>query len=227
LLGITIPAVIAGSLAIVTVAGAKALDPEIKGFGYLEAVQSIGGGFAAVAPWMLLAGSIPASVFIASMFSDSFAVIVPGTPRLGTTMIAATMAAVLAISGIPGDLVRFLTIAAALCAPVAGIMAADYWSHERRWPHPRPGVNYAGYGAWLLGLLCGLLPLLPIPEQFTGVVRPAALYSCVAGFAGYIVLGNIGLKPYQRHRRKRVRLDTWDEEARRTADASSRRSRTH
>ena len=227
ILGIPVPAVVAGSLAILTVAGAKALDPGVKGFGYLAAVESLGGGLATVAPWMLLAGSIPASVFIASMFSDSFAVMMPDTPRLATTMAGATLGAGLAISGIPGDLLRFLTVAAALCAPLAGIMAADYWSHERRWPHPRAGVNYAGYGAWLLGVLCGLLPLLPIPRVFTPVTRPAALYGCVAGFVGYIVLGNIGLKPYQKHRRKRVRLDTWEEPSGPAGRSRTGRSHPH
>ncbi len=225
LLGITVPAVFAGMVGILTVAGIRALNPGLGGFGYLEALSAIGGKVSTVAPWVLLAGSIPAGLFLASMFTDSFTVMIPRLPRTAVTLIAATVAALLAISGLPEHLFVFLTVAAALCAPIVGIMVADYWEHDKRWPHTRPGLNYAGYGAWVLGIVCGLLPLMPVPEQFLPVVQPAAVYSCLAGFIGYVVLGNIGLKPYQKHRRKRVRLDSWEDETVPLAEDRARRHR--
>jgi hypothetical protein len=103
-------------------------------------------------------------------------------------------------------------------------MAADYWQHDKRWPHTRPGVNYAGFGAWLGGFVVGIIPLLPIPEHFLAVAHPSSVFACAAGFIGYIVFGNMGLKPYRKHRRKRIRMNSWADE---TPEAlASRQKRT-
>ena len=211
LLGIAAPAVGAGFLAVLTVAGAKALNPGIAGFGFLESAAGLGGGAAAVIPLLLAAGAIPASWFIAWLAVDSARTMWPGLPGWALSLAVGAVGALTALSGAPAGLALFITISGALCAPVCGIMAADYWQHERRWPHTRPGVNYAGFGAWLLGALAGCVHLMPIPEHFQRLAQPAALLAWAAGFAGYIVLGNLGLKPYRKHRRRRARADAWEE----------------
>jgi len=211
LLSIAAPAVGAGLLALLTVAGAKALNPDIQGLAFLSSAAGLGGAAATLIPVFLLAGAAPASWFIAWLAVDSFKVMFPGLPRPALTAAAAAVAALTALSGLPGNLSLFITVTGALCAPLCGIMAADYWQHERRWPHTRPGVNYAGFGAWVLGVLAGTLHLMPIPEHFQRLAQPAAVLACAAGFAGYIVLGNMGLKPYRKHRRRRTRADAWEE----------------
>ncbi len=208
LTGILAPAVFAGGVALTTVAGARALNPGLGSYGYIEAGESVAGSLGAVLPWLLVIGSIPASCALASMASDSFSVMLPLLGRGRGAVGVATLGIVLAISGLPGELAVFITVAGALCAPLCGIMAADYWLHGKRWPHTRPGINYAGYSAWILGFVTGIAPLLPIPEPFRFAAHPAAVYSWIAGFAGYIVLGNLGLKPYRRPRRKRVPVDS-------------------
>ena len=211
--GIIIPAVVVGSIALLTVAGAQGLDPGLaQNFGYLDAAGNVTGALSSVILPLFLAGSIPASGFIAWMANDSIHVMLPGAPR---AVVAAGVGAgsfLIAALGLPENLPVFLTVAAAFCAPLCGIMAADYWQHEKRWPHTRPGVNYAGYGAWAGGFLVGVIPLLPLPEHFLAVAHPSSVFACIAGFAGYIVLGNMGLKPYRKHRRKKVRLNSWEDE---------------
>ena len=52
------------------------------------------------------------------------------------------------------------SVIGALLAPVAGAMAADYVRSKGRWPGARRGVNIAGYGAWVVGVVVGLSPYL-------------------------------------------------------------------
>jgi cytosine permease len=213
LLGIWAPAAFAGTFALLAVAGIRGLVPGIEGYGFVEVVSGMGGFGGAVIPWLLLLGSIPALCSYSLMAQESVTVMAPGLSRRSAAGLTGVIGVLMAVSGAPADAQAFLTVSGALCAPVCGILAADYWSHDRRWPHTRPGVNFAGYGAWILGFVVGVLPLLPIPEHFQAVAHPAAVYSCLAGFAGYVVLGNIGLKPYRKHRRRRVRPDGEEEPA--------------
>jgi purine-cytosine permease-like protein len=210
--GIVIPACLMGGVGILTVAGARYLIPGLEGFGYLEAVTAVMGRLGPAMAGLLLVGGIPAALFIAWMANDSFAVMLPETSRTVNAIIVGVLAAVVCATGLPGNLQVFFTVTAALTAPLCGIMAADFWQHDKRWPHTRPGINYAGYGALALGIIVGTVPLLPIPEHLLMIAHPAAVYSCLAGFIGYIVLGNMGLKPYRKHRRKRIRKARFDEE---------------
>ena len=45
---------------------------------------------------------------------------------------------------------------------------------------------FAGYVAWALGFLVGILPFLPIPEELKSYLQPAAVYSFVVGFLAYL-----------------------------------------
>lgn len=207
LLGIVAPVTAAGSAALLSIAGWKQLNAVADTFSYLELARASGGILAAAAPFLLLAGALPASAFLAWLAMDSVSVMLPGLPRWAGALGVSAAAFATAALGSPANALAFLTVAGALGAPMFGIMAADYWQHDKRWPHTRPGVNLAGYGAWLLGVGFGLLPVLPIPEHVQRYAQPSAVLACASGFAGYILLGNLGLKPYRKHRRKRVRLD--------------------
>ena len=73
-------------------------------------------------------------------------------------------------------------------------MLADYLLAGRKWAGPREGVNFAGYGAWAVGFLVGILPRL-VPADVAPYTEPAPLYSCLAGFIVYVVLAKAGLEP--------------------------------
>ena len=74
-------------------------------------------------------------------------------------------------------------------------MAADYLLSGRRWAGPREGINMAGYLAWAVGFLVGILPFLPVPAEIKPYLEPAALYGFIAGFVVYIGLAKAGLQP--------------------------------
>jgi cytosine permease len=132
------------------------------------------------------------SSFIAG---NSLATMIPGVPRSTSTMVGAVIAALLAITGVAANLINLFTIIGASFGPICGAMVADYWLSGKRWAGPREGVNLAGYGAWAIGFVIGILPFLPISEDVKPYLQPAAVYSFVAGFLVYVILAKAGLQP--------------------------------
>jgi len=116
-------------------------------------------------------------------------------PRISSTMAGVTVSIVLAVTGVAEHLVDFFTIVGASFGPICGAMAADYLLSGKRWAGPREGVNWAGYLAWALGFLVGILPFLPVSDSLKTYVQPAVLYSFVTGFVVYAVLAKAGLQP--------------------------------
>jgi cytosine permease len=110
-------------------------------------------------------------------------------------MVGAVIAAVLAITGVAANLVTLFTLIGASFGPICGAMVADYWLSGKRWAGPREGINFAGYGAWAIGFVIGILPFLPISDDAKPYLQPAAVYSFVAGFLVYVILAKAGLEP--------------------------------
>jgi cytosine permease len=78
-------------------------------------------------------------------------------------------------------------------------MVADYLLAGKKWSGPREGVNLAGYIAWAVGFIVGILPLdvLPITlsPEMKSYVQPAVVYSFIVGFVVYFALAKAGLQP--------------------------------
>jgi cytosine permease len=74
-------------------------------------------------------------------------------------------------------------------------MLADYLLSGKKWAGPREGVSIAGYGAWALGFVVGILPFLPVSDSLKTAAQPAVVYSLITGFVVYIVLAKMGLQP--------------------------------
>ena len=77
-------------------------------------------------------------------------------------------------------------------------MVADYLLSDKKWNGPREGVNPAGYIAWAVGFIVGILPLdvLPITlsPEMKSYVQPAVVYSFIVGFVVYYALAKAGLQ---------------------------------
>lgn len=185
LTGIALAIVIAGGLPILSVAGARALNPAIAGYSY-DAVIGAQGGFLASAMFLLFAvASITPACFCAFIAGNSFSTMIPGVPRMSSTMAGVTIAIVLAITGVAANLGNVFTIVGASFGPICGAMVADYYLSGREWAGPRQGINWAGYGAWAFGFAVG------IQKEY----QPAVVYSFVAGLIVYAVLAKAGLQP--------------------------------
>jgi cytosine permease len=194
LVGIVLAVLVAGGLPLMAVAGAKALYniPDLN----FDTVIAQTGGVVATAMFGLFALASVAPACVSSFIAgNSFATMIPGVPRLSSTMIGAVIAAVLAITGAAADLIGLFTIIGASFGPICGAMMADYLLSGRKWEGPREGINFAGYGAWAVGFLVGILPFLPISASVKPYLQPAAVYSFVAGFVVYAGLAKAGLQP--------------------------------
>lgn len=195
LVGIAVAILYTAGLPLLSVAGARALNPNITSFGYDAVISSIG-GFMATAMFFLFAlASIAPACFCAFIAGNSFSTMIPGVKRMSSTMVGVTIAIVLAITGAAANLVSFFTIVGASFGPICGAMAADYLLSGKRWPGPREGVNIAGYGAWAVGFFVGILPFLPVSDTVKMYAQPAVLYSFIVAFIVYAVLAKAGLEP--------------------------------
>jgi cytosine permease len=112
-------------------------------------------------------------------------------------VIGASIALVMALSGLAGQLESFFGLIGASFGPVCGAMVAEYLLFGGKWGGPRKGVNLPGYLAWVLGFLVGiannsfLTAILGI-ELLPGW-HPTAVYSFAVGFAVYVLLVRLGL----------------------------------
>jgi cytosine permease len=194
LVGVGLAILVAGGLPLMAVAGAKVLynTPDLD----FQTVIAQRGGFVATAMFGLFALASIAPACVSSFIAgNSFATMIPGVSRLSSTMIGAAIAAVLAITGAAANLIGLFTIIGASFGPICGAMMADYLLSGRKWAGPREGISIAGYGAWAVGFLVGILPFLPISPELKADLQPAAVYSFVAGFVVYLILAKAGLQP--------------------------------
>ena len=194
--GIVIAILYAGGLPLLATAGAHGMNPNL-GFSY-DAVITFIGGFSATAMFLLFAvASVASSCFCAFIFGNSFATMIPGLPRITTSMVGATIAVILAATGYAANLATVFSLVGASFGPICGAMLADYLLSGRRWPGPRRGINWAGYLAWAVGFFIGIVPLsfVPAPAFMKAHSQPAALYSFIAGFLVYWLAAKLGAQP--------------------------------
>jgi cytosine permease len=194
LVGIALAALVAGGLPLAAIAGAHGLGLA-HGFVYDDVIQGIGGPIGSAMFLLFAVASIPASCFCAFIAGNSLATMIPGVPRVTSSMVAGLIGIALAVTGAAANLISFFTIVGASFGPIVGAMTADYMLSGRRWPGPREGINFAGYLAWAVGFLVGILPFLPLPADVKPYTQPASLYGFVAGYVVYFVAAKAGLQP--------------------------------
>jgi cytosine permease len=195
LVGITIPVLLAGGLPLLAVAGARALDPNLKSFNFGDVIGATGGWVASAMFFLFALASVTPSCFCAFIAGNSFSTMIPGVSRMLSTMVGVTVAIILAFTGVAANLVTFFSIVGASFGPICGAIAADYLLSGKKWAGPREGINWAGYVAWALGFLVGIIPFLPLSEELKRYSQPAVVYSFLVGFVAYYVLAKAGLQP--------------------------------
>ncbi len=197
LTGIALPIVLVGGLALAGVAGAHGLDSSIADYEFGTAVKLIGGMLATGMFLLFAIASVAPGCFSTFIAANSFGTMLPQIPRMTSTMVAVTLAAILSITGVAANLVGFFTIVGASFGPICGAMAADYVLSKGKWAGPRLGINWAGYLAWAVGFFVGLTPMefMPVSEGVKTAMQPAAVYSFAAGFVVYFLLAKAGLEP--------------------------------
>lgn len=196
LVGVGLAVLIAGGLPLISVAGAHGLGlvgPDK--WDYADVVVAIGGPLASAMFFLFAIASIPATCFCSFIAGNSFSTMIPGVPRISSSMVGAVVGIILAVTGVAANLISFFNIVGASFGPIIGAMIADYLLSGKKWSGPREGINMAGYLSWAVGFIVGILPFLPVPEDLKPYTQPAGLYSLIAGFIVYYVAAKAGLEP--------------------------------
>ena len=193
--GVTVAALVAGSLSILAIAGAIGIKPEIAtmtGFNpFIFAINESGGFISTVSSWIFVIACICPLGFCAFLAANAFSTMFPKIPRTPMTMVAGLIGVLLAATGLTKDLTSFFVMVGTAFGPIAGVMLADFVRHGG-WAGPRKGINWAGYIAWAVGLVIGLLGVLT-KNRFGYGLEP--LITVVVAAAAYFVLAAVGLEP--------------------------------
>ena len=196
LTGIVLAIVVAGGLPILAVAGHIGNTPGARNYDFAAAI-SASGGIAPIMFFLFAAASMVPTCFCTFIASNSFGAMLPRVPRSLSTFIGVTIGMLLAVTGLAQNLITFFTIVGASFGPICGAMAADYLLAGKKWSGPREGINWAGYIAWAVGFLVGILSYIPgVPASWVKADRPAVLFSFVIGFVIYWLLSKAGLRPH-------------------------------
>jgi cytosine permease len=195
LFGVALAIVYAGGLPLLSVAGANGVHPSV-GLTYDAVLGSIGGIGASTMFILFAVASVAPSCFCVFIVGNSFSTMIPGVPRISSSMIAVAIGLTLAITGVAANLAAVFSLVGASFGPICGAMLADYLLAGGKWAGPRQGINWAGYLAWAVGFAIGILPLLGrVPASIKMYDQPAALYSMIAGFIVYVVVAKAGGEP--------------------------------
>jgi len=195
LTGITAAIIVAGGLPILSVAGHIGKVGGSPSYEYAAAISAVG-SLAPVMFFLFAAASVAPTCFCTFIASNSFATMIPKVPRSVSTFIGVTIGVLLAITGAAEHLITFFSIVGASFGPICGAMAADYLLAGKRWSGPRRSINWAGYIAWAVGFVVGILNDIPgVPSSWVKADRPAVLWSFVVGFVLYWILAKAGVRP--------------------------------
>ena len=193
--GIVVATIYAGALPVLSVAGANGLHPG-TGFTYDKVIGAIGGPIGSLMFFLFAIASVVASCFCSFIAGNSLATMIPGVPRVLSSMVGATIGIILAVTGLVSHLISVFLLVGASFGPICGAMLADYLLSGGKWSGPREGINWAGYVAWAVGFVVGIAPsIAAVPASIKAIDTIAPLYSMIAGFIVYIVLAKIGAQP--------------------------------
>ena len=92
LVGITLAILYAGGLPILSVAGARVLNPAIQSYSYDAVISSLGGVLATTMFFLFAIASIGPACFCAFIAGNSFSTMIPGVKRMSSTMAGVTVA---------------------------------------------------------------------------------------------------------------------------------------
>jgi cytosine permease len=137
--------------------------------------------------FLLAIAAFPPACFSAFIAANSFKTTLPKVNPFISVGIGAAVSIVLAVTGLAGKVVPVFVVIGASFGPICGAMFVDYLMNRGTWTGPRAGFNPAGWIAWAVGFVVGILPNL-------GVAVPAApVLAFGAGALVYFLCAKAGL----------------------------------
>jgi cytosine permease len=200
LVGIALAVLVAGGLAVMSVAGATGLHAAIPAgvsspFDFTTAISSVG-PLSGIIFFLFAAALLVPTAFCTFLATNSLTTMLPVAKREVWAFVAASGGILLAVTGAAEDLHSFFGLVGASFAPVCGAMAADYFLAGKKWSGPRRGINLVGFAAWIVGFWIGEMPRLNLgPASWVQNDHPAILYAFIAAFVIYWALAKAGALP--------------------------------
>ncbi|MCU0786418.1 MAG: cytosine permease [Verrucomicrobia bacterium] len=201
LIGIALAIIVTAGISMLVVAGvygstelsAKAIAAGtekksfiLDSFNLIPVVMSTG-----AAKWMmflLAVAAFPPACFSSFIAANSFRTTLPKVNPFISVGIGTAVSIVLAITGLAGKVIPVFVIIGASFGPICGAMMVDYLLSGKKWSGPRAGFNPAGWIAWALGFVVGILPNL-------GVNVPAApVAAFVVGAVVFFLCAKLGMQ---------------------------------
>ncbi len=138
--------------------------------------------------FLLAVAAFPPVCFSAFIAANSFKTTLPKVNPFISVGIGTTVSVILAITGLVAKAISVFVIIGASFGPICGAMLVDYLLSGKKWSGPRAGFNPAGWIAWAVGFVVGILPNL-------GVNVPAApVLAFVVGGVLYFLCAKMGMQ---------------------------------
>jgi cytosine permease len=190
LIGIALAIFVTAGLSLVIVAGvsggAKGVVSTLSSFELIPTI--LGKDTAKWVMFLLAIAAFPPACFSSFIAANSFKTTLPKVNPFISVGIGAAVSIVLAVTGLVAKAIAVFVIIGASFGPICGAMLVDYLLCKGEWTGPRAGFNPAGWIAWALGFIVGILPNL-------GVDVPAApVAAFVVGAVVYFLCAKLGLQ---------------------------------
>jgi len=149
--------------------------------------------YAAVMMGLTIA-AFPGACFSSFIAANSFRTVMPKVSPFLSVGVGTVVSMLLALTGLAANLPGVFTIIGASFGPICGAMTVDYLLAGKQWSGPRAGFNPAGWIAWALGFVVGILPNLKalIPALPEVPAAPVVAYAVGAGV--YYLCSKAGLQ---------------------------------
>ena len=196
MVGVVIAIIFTAGISVVAVAGARAsgiVDPSVVNMTAALEKKLSPSLFAAMMIGLTLA-SFPGACFSSFIAANSFKTVMPKINPFISVGIGTIVSIILAITGAAGNLVSVFGLIGASFGPICGAMVVDYLLSGKRWSGPRAGFNPAGWIAWALGFVVGILPNIKIWLKLNIPDIPAApVLAFVVGAVVYFLCAKMGM----------------------------------
>jgi cytosine permease len=196
LIGIVVAVIFTAGISVIAVAGARAagvIDPTAVNMTDALAKKLPPGLHAAIMIGLTLA-SFPGACFSSFIAANSFKTTLPKVNPFVSVGIGAVVSIILAITKVAGSLPSVFGLIGASFGPIVGAMVVDYLLSGKKWAGPRGGFNPAGWIAWLLGFIVGILPNQLLPASFRVDVPCAPVAAFIVGAFVYFICAKMGMQ---------------------------------